>query len=926
MTSDAPGREFLRHVFPFYLLVSETLELLAAGPAAERVLPAAVPGALLSRLFVLARPYRQEITPAALRDLHGEVVVLRNTFGVELQGEVIECRSGFLILAVPVVTDLAAISRLGLTLRDFAAHDVTGDFLLLLQSTRTNMQAMERTSLQNIKQHHELERTKAALDVAHAAALESRAALSVSERQYRTLVNAVSEIIFRVDEFGQWAFLNDAWTAITGFTTEEVLGRPVIDFIHPDDRARVAETYVGQTQREFRIEFRLLDKAGTAHWCNASVALLGPEQGQPAEMTGVISDSTLHREALERLEQSGQQMLEAKAVAEAANQAKSDWLAAMSHEIRTPVHVLTGMAEALADTAIDESQQQILVTMLANAAHLRSLVAGLLDLSKIQLGQLDQDIVEFEVRQIILEAAQLARVHIGRAPVVVTSSVDATVPAHLKGDAGRIRQILFNLASNAGKFTPRGDIRLSATGALGEDRTYLLCLTVSDTGVGIPKADQPNIFKNRFRASNATATEGTGLGLHIAAALTEGLGGSIEYSSTENGGTSFQVIIPSGVTHSDPAVRLDSSHGLSERVHLTDHLRPSRVLVVEDFPPSQQLATAILTRAGHWVEIAATGSAAVALATKRRYDVILMDIQLPDFSGIEAAVRIRAAEQQRLEAPVPIVAVTAHALEDYRQRSKEAEINAFMTKPTSAIDLCRAVSDWSDTRRTVLVADDSSDARDLLIRFLGNEDLRIVQARSGVDALVQLNRQDVDLVILDMHMPGLNGLDTAWQIRLNPRLRPVPILALTGEAGAPAHERLLAAGCAAVLVKPVNKASLLRAVHSALGDALPPPNTASRTEIPADLADLIPRYLDGLQRNLVACRPLLARRDFSGIQSIAHNIKGTGTSYGFPDVSRFAREMESAATALNEAHVRATLAMLDTSVRDARAAIGGLSA
>ena len=153
MTSDAPGREFLRHVFPFYLLVSETLELLAAGPAAERVLPAAVPGALLSRLFALARPYRQEITPAALRDLHGEVVVLRNTFGVELQGEVIECRSGFLILAVPVVTDLAAISRLGLTLRDFAAHDVTGDFLLLLQSTRTNMQAMERTSLQNIKQH-----------------------------------------------------------------------------------------------------------------------------------------------------------------------------------------------------------------------------------------------------------------------------------------------------------------------------------------------------------------------------------------------------------------------------------------------------------------------------------------------------------------------------------------------------------------------------------------------------------------------------------------------------------------------------------------------------------------------------------------------------------------------------------------------------
>ncbi len=350
------------------------------------------------------------------------------------------------------------------------------------------------------------------------------------------------------------------------------------------------------------------------------------------------------------------------------------------------------------------------------------------------------------------------------------------------------------------------------------------------------------------------------------------------------------------------SARLDGVPALARTLASGDREWPTRILVAEDNPQNQRVATRFLESAGARVEIALDGQAAVDMAAKTRYDVILMDLQMPVLYGRQAAVAIRDAEHRRNDEPVPIVAFTAHAVEGVRQECLAAGMNDYIVKPISGRDLVDTVHRWVDRRPAVLVADDASAVRDLLKLRL-RDTYRIVQATNGQEALEQFARQPIALVLLDLNMPVLDGYATAAAIRLRDDGQQVPIVALTGADGQEARDRARAAGCTMHLVKPVRLATLLSAVDVALRQGAQPvvepeapvePPASVTLDIDPVLADLVPGYVREKRRQMADLRRLVTDGDMDRLKRIAHNIKGTGASYGIPDVTRLGRALETA--------------------------------
>lgn len=357
--------------------------------------------------------------------------------------------------------------------------------------------------------------------------------------------------------------------------------------------------------------------------------------------------------------------------------------------------------------------------------------------------------------------------------------------------------------------------------------------------------------------------------------------------------------------------------------------RALRVLVAEDNPENQRVATRILEGAGAQVTIAPDGQAAVAMAARTRYDLILMDLQMPVLDGSQATVAIRDAERMADEEPVPIVAFTAHAVEGFREQCLAAGMNDYIVKPIASRDLVDTVHRWVDRRPAVLVADDSPEIRQLVKHRL-RETYRVVSAGNGREALEQFDRQPISVVLLDMHMPVLDGYATAAAIRMRDDGRQVPIVALTGVEGAEARARAAAAGCTMHLTKPVRLATLFSTVEAAMRQAiqspLPSPEPSRERvvlELDPLLADLVPDYVREKRRQMGDLRRLVGEHALDRVKRLAHDIKGTGTAYGIPDVTRLGRALETAAQHGDEPRVVALVEELDALLARVQEQLGG---
>ncbi len=498
------------------------------------------------------------------------------------------------------------------------------------------------------------------------------------EKNFRAIFDQAASGIARVEINGRWDMVNDRLCEIFEYPQDELTTKTFQEMTHPDDLdlelLRIEQMKAGEYE-SFSMEKRYRRKTGSYVWVNLTKSLVRDEKGNPNNFIVVIEDITTRKQLEEDLQN-------AKESADSANQLKTTFLANMSHEIRTPIGVIQGFADLLADQDLDREQQKWVSTIRRNTRQLTSLIGEILDLSKVEADKLE--IEKVSVRLSIL--AEDLRTSMGfkaeEKGLAFSVDIDPNLPKFIVSDPTRLRQILVNLVGNAIKFTETGYVKVSFCSDDSNQKNLLV--RVTDTGIGLSENQKRKIFDPFVQADNSMTRRfgGTGLGLSISRKLATALEGSLQLTKSELGsGSTFELKICCLGGHT-PAQKGVGKQTDAESVDFSGR----RVLLVEDSPDNRVLIKLMLMGTQAEVVCESNGKLGVDRATQEDFDIILMDIQMPEMDGYQAIEILRSQGYTK-----PIVALTAHALKEERERAMKLGFNEYVTKPILKGSLLKAI-------------------------------------------------------------------------------------------------------------------------------------------------------------------------------------------------------------------------------------------
>lgn len=780
--------------------------------------------------------------------------------------------------------------------------------------------------------------------------------LRESEEKHRTILERIEDGYFEVDLKGNFTFFNDALCTIFGYSAKELMGMNYRQYTELEAVPKVYKTFndiyqTGESSRGYG--YRVFQKDGTPRFVESSATLMRNASGRPVGFLGILRDITERKQAELELQR-------AKEAAEAASRAKSEFLANMSHEIRTPMNGIIGMTKLTLDTDLSAEQREYLGMVKTSANSLLTVIDDILDFSKIEAGKLDFDATDFSLRDCLGNAVKSLAVRAHEKNLELSFDISSDVPDALIGDAGRLRQIIVNLAGNAIKFTQAGEVIVHIeTKAISGNEIYLH-VAVTDTGIGIPKKKQKLIFGAFTQADGSTTRKygGTGLGLAISSQLVEMMGGKLLVESVPEEGSTF---------HFTARLGLQRVSTEQQAQPASIDVRGLRVLVVDDNGTNRRILEQMLVNWQMKASVVDGGQAALAAMTLNQeagcpFRLVLLDAHMPEMDGFAVAEKIR---QNPEFVGAVIMMITSNDQGGDAERCRKLGVASYVTKPVTPSIVLDAIKTTLGATVTtqepsapamdiamnegsnglhILLAEDNVINQKLAVHLLKKRGHTVVIAANGRAAIAAFEKEKFDLLLMDIQMPEMNGFEATAVIREKEKTvsSHIPIIALTAHAMKGDRERCLAAGMDGYISKPIQADELSRVIESLAGNSRP--TMAEPIEVvparmqldcPALLAQvggdmellryIVSVFIEDYPRGLSEIRDAVARKDSRTIERAAHGLRGAISIFHAKAAVEAALRLEEMGRMGNMIHAVEALSVLEIDLAGLKLALSAVT-